>query len=134
MNKVEESHCRAFHNWLTLKGLKHTHIVNEVGGAVTNRQRAMREGARLKRMGKSSGVPDYVVLTPQATVWIEMKRPDLKPKNGDWTDEWTPEAKSKAGVKRDQKEWLDAINNTPGSEAFVAYSSLEAIEYVSQFL
>jgi hypothetical protein len=121
--------------WLEMHRYKFTHIVNEVSfGKLSNTKdgqlTASIQGSKLKRLGKSSGVPDYMILTPKGVVFIEMKDPKLKPKKGNWNDNWKPEAKSKAGVKREQKEWIDAINATPVAQADVCYGCIDAIEFI----
>ena len=133
MNKAEEQHCIAFANWLNFQGLKFTHVVNEVGGAVTERFRAQREGARLKRVGKSSGVPDYMILTHKGIVWVEMKDPACKLKKGDVMEGWTTQ-KRRGGLYREQYEWILAINEVPGTQAAVCYGADEAVEFVTKIL
>lgn len=134
MNKPEEQHCIAFANWLDFQGLKFTHIVNEVGGAVRNRKFAMIEGVRLKKMGKSSGVPDYVILTHKGTLWVEMKDPSKKLKKGNVMEGWKEGQKKRGGLSAEQKEWIEAINEVPNAQAEVCYGADEAIAFVERIL
>jgi hypothetical protein len=139
MNKPEEAQCIMFTQWLEMNRLKFTHIVNEVSfGALSNTPQgqltARIQGAKLKKLGKSSGVPDYMILTPKGTVWLEMKIPSLKPKKGHWNEGWKPMQQSRAGVSRQQKDWIDAINEVPGTQADVCFGSIDAIEFVTRIL
>lgn len=68
-----------------------------------------------KAEGWRSGVPDYLVVTPTKTLFIEMKRT----RGGKVSDE--------------QKKWIDALNNTD-SVAVVCKGANEAIEFLEKEL
>lgn len=78
---TEDEEAFAFHQWLELKHIPHTHIGNESNGGTRN---AMIRGAKMKRMGQSRGVWDYELFLPikgvtgtvdsYQEVRVEMKR------------------------------------------------------------
>jgi len=70
-----------------------------------------------KRMGLKKGLPDYVIVTPDKVIFIEMKR--------------AKKSLSKLGVE--QKQWNEAINKT-GGHAFIAYGYEEAKKYLERTL
>lgn len=97
----------AFHDWLELRGIKHTHIVNEQ----PNKKRAIAE----KRMGKSKGFPDLLIFLPNGTnVAIEMKRFD-----------------EPAKASKEQLEWLKFLT-TRGFKCAVCHGAYEAISFVQE--
>ena len=102
---LESKECETFKNYLEVKKLKFTHIVNEGNFPVQYRM-------KLKRMGFSRGIPDYMVLLPNGIAFVEIKR--LK---GSHT---YPE----------QVEWIEALNRIPGVEAKICYGSQEAIDFI----
>ena len=108
----EYDECRAFHQWLQLKRIPHTHIGNEsqMGG----RSGAMR-GARLKAIGQSRGFPDYL-LFPQTKqgrlcIAVEMKR-----QKGGRASEF-------------QTAWLETLQGA-GFACKVCHGAGEAIDFV----
>lgn len=132
--KPEEIECIAFTQWLEFQKLKFTHIPNENVFSFMNRNMAMRLGAKQKKCGVRKGLPDYIVLTPKGTLFIEMKEPKKRLKKGDPLTGWKPGQKAKGGLSLDQKEWIDAINATPGAQACVSYDAQEAIKFVQRIL
>ena len=78
---LEDEEVAAFHQWLQIKGIPHTHVPNEIGGSTP----AMKARAiKMKRLGTSKGFPDLLLFLPIAgttgevdayqPVAIEMKR------------------------------------------------------------
>ncbi len=68
-----------------------------------------------KRMGVSSGVPDYLIVFPHKIIFIELKR-------------------EKGGVlSQSQKVWIDALNKA-STEAYVCKGFTEAKEVIDQCL
>ena len=68
MNIVEYRDICQVHQWLEVRGIPHTHVVNEQ----PSKKRAIAE----KRMGKSKGFPDLLIFLPNGVnVAIEMKTP-----------------------------------------------------------
>lgn len=136
----EEIECIAFSQWLHFRGLKHAHIANEVnwGGFKKSPQAkamAARIGAKMKKMGKSAGTPDYVILTPKGVLFIEMKEPGKKLKGCDNPlNGWKEGQKTRGGVSLEQKEWMEAINAVPLAQAEVCYGVEEAIKCVQRIL
>lgn len=107
MNAIEYREVCQVHRWLEVRGIKHTHIVNEQ----PSKQRAIAE----KRMGKAKGFPDLLIFLPKGTnVAIEMKRSDKAAKA-------TPE----------QREWL-AFLSTRGFKCAICHGFLEAIEFIKE--
>ena len=99
--------------WLRVKGFKFTHIGNETGHSPEAKRRAVR----MKQQGTSKGFPDYIVLVPNTGVLaIELKR-----QRGSST---SPE----------QKAWIDAFNDTPGSAATIAKGAQAAIDFIEQYI
>ena len=132
--KPEEIECIAFSQWLEFQKLKFTHIPNENVFSFMNRNMAVRLGAKQKRCGVRKGLPDYIILTPRGSLFVEMKEPKKKPKKGNPLENWKEGQLSKGGISREQKDWIDAINATPGAQAAVCYSAEEAIVFVQRIL
>lgn len=58
---LEDDEVMAFHQWLNIMDIPHTHIPNEIGGSTS----AMKARAvKMKKMGTSKGFPDLLVLIP----------------------------------------------------------------------
>ena len=107
MNVAEYREMCQFHQWLELRGIMHTHVVNEQ----PNKKRAIAE----KHMGKSSGFPDLLVFLPNGVnIAIEMKRFDKSAKA-------TP----------DQMKWLKFLS-TRGFKCAVCHGAFEAISFVQE--
>lgn len=68
-----------------------------------------------KAEGWRPGVPDYLIVTPKKTLFIEMKR------------------MKGSKVSDAQNEWLNALNNT-GVTAVVCYGANEAIEVIEKYI
>lgn len=110
MNKIvpyEDQECYAFVEYLRHKKLKHTHVANEGKLPVQYR-------IKLRKMGLSPGVPDYIIIHPKGLVFIEMKRINA----------------TKSSVRHTQKRWIEELNKLPGVGAFVAYGADEAINII----
>ena len=118
--KVSEyEEAKNFHQWLSIKDIKHSAIPNETGGSPEAKRRAIR----MKRQGTSRGVPDYLMLiAPEQSkdgegycLFIELKR-------------------LKGGkVSPEQQSWLDALNQTP-VHAYLAKGCDAAIKIVEHYL
>ena len=109
---TEYSECQAFHHYLEMKGIPHTHIGNEsqLGGRA-----GIIRGARLKAIGQSKGFPDYLLVVNGQLVAIEMKR-------------------QKGGrLSPEQKQWLEALTGC-GVKCFVCRGATQAIETVQSLL
>jgi VRR-NUC domain len=96
-NNEEQKEQEALCKWLTLKNIQFIHFKN--GGSLNSRiidgKRISLEGAKFKRMGVKSGIPDLFIPKPTLQyhgLFIEMKR-----KNG---GKLTPE----------QQWWLEFLN------------------------
>ncbi len=107
---TEYEECVVFSQWLTLKGIKHSHIPNETF------TKSWRAKMKNKMMGVSSGVPDYIVCAPKALLFIEMKR-------------------TKGGIlSKEQTEWLEALYKYMSVLACTCKGAEEAIKKVERFL
>lgn len=110
MKHIEFIECVKFHQWLKLRGIRHTHIANEGTG------NAYR-GSMNKKMGVSSGFPDYILLVPVGRfkslvpVAIEMK----KPKGG--------------RVSREQQDWLSDLQ-LAGFRTAICKGCAEAVDFL----
>jgi len=111
----EDQESKAFADYLRLKGFKFTHIANE-------RRTSIQQGVKLKKLGVSPGVPDFMIILPclGAThiLFIEMKR----------------SKKSLSKVSESQKGWINAINECTGSMAGICYGADDAIKIVEYFI
>lgn len=99
-----------FHNWLVGQGIDHFHTPNETGG---NQAR----GAMNKRIGVSSGIPDFFIFVPRGdgtfiNVVIELKRQD-----------------GGSGLSKTQREWLVKLARY-GFEAYKCDGAREAIDTI----
>lgn len=77
-NPLEDQEAEAFHRWLLIRGIPHTHIANESGRG----RQAMLRTAKLKRQGQSKGVWDYEIFVPQADGSLKEIRIELKRRKG----------------------------------------------------
>lgn len=107
---LEHFECVMFATWLSVKGLKFSHIPNSTW---TPSRRQQQKNVEL---GVSPGVPDYLILTWRGTLYVEMKR------------------RKGGSTSPDQLEWIDAINKTPGSQAMVCLGFEEAKAFVERLL
>lgn len=111
-----------FADWLRAKNISFAHIVNESGG-----KGSLVYGAKLKRMGRSKGFPDYLIFLPAKqhptkliivmpqNLAVEMKRK----RGGSTSDE--------------QREWLWRLEDQ-GFQTKIAKGADEAITFVERFL
>lgn len=110
MRHEEYIECVKFHDWLQSRGIVHTHIANETNGDP-------KRGIQNKRIGVSSGFPDYIILLPlgvfgdKIPVAIEMK----KPHGG--------------VVSSNQKAWLAQLESV-GFECAVCNGASEAVKFL----
>ena len=117
---IEDVECEMFHRWLELYGIPHTHIPNE---SRSSKRDAYIRGAKLRKMGVSSGYWDYDVYIPvldidgdigaYELIKIEMKRAK----------------KSLSKVSNDQKEW-GKVYDMAGIPNFICYGAEEAEDAV----
>lgn len=91
------------------KILQYTHISNETFTKSWNVKR------RNKAQGVRCGVPDYLLITPDKIIFIEMKR------------------KKGGCVSPEQKQWIAAIQQA-GGYATVTKGAEQAIEYLEGLL
>lgn len=96
--------------YLRLKGYMFTHIPNETGGTPEAKRRAIR----MKQQGVSKGFPDYLVLTKNGMVAIELKR---------------SKKSVSSPVSKEQLNWLIALSAAL-IPAQVCYGAEEAIKFL----
>ncbi len=96
----EALECQRLIDYLRARNIRFAHVPNEA----TSRTQRIKNA----RMGASAGVPDYLILLPSITLWIEMK-------------------KQKGGrVSAEQAAWCDALNKQPGQLAVVCHGFEQA--------
>lgn len=107
---LEYDEAVTFAEWLRMKGIKFSHLAQETYTTSWNQKRKNKE------MGVQKGVPDYMIVTPEGLLFVELKR-------------------VKGGkVSKEQKVWLEVLNKLNGIQAQVCYGADEAIAFVSQFI
>lgn len=114
----EDEEVTAFHQWLQLQNIPHTHVPNEAGGSTP----AMKARAvKMKRLGTSKGFPDLLVFIPVYGVSGEV----------DCYQMCAIEMKRKKGgrVTAEQKEWLEILQAS-GVMSAVCKGAEEAIAFV----
>lgn len=116
---LEEEETKAFHEWLQIQNIPHTHIPNEIGGST----RAMKARAiKMKKMGTSKGFPDLLVFIPVYNInghadCYQMCAIEMKRKKGSTTS-------------KEQKEWLKVLQAS-GAMSAVCKGAEEAIAFVN---
>jgi len=119
---TEYDECVAFAEWCNIKRIKFSHIPNETYTKSWNQKR------RNKRQGVSRGFPDYCIIVNGTMLFIEMKRPKKRLKNGTFSA-------SNSKVSPEQETWLDEINTVEGNiHGCVCYGCDEAVEVVLRYL
>jgi len=101
--------------------------VNENKHSKQNRQSAIIFEKQAQKMGKKAGVSDLVVIFKDKVLFLEMKRPPKKLKNGKL---------SYAGIKVSeyQKKFLENINKSEICVGKVAYGFEEARKIIDKLL
>ena len=127
MKVQEEARMQIFcANYLKSRGLLFTSICNEtpagrqINGRWTPNYSSIRKE---KAMGKNKGHPDLRIIlgkNKEIDLSVELKAPSKLPKT----------KKSKGGVSDEQKQWIDAINNSKKSVAKVIYSSEDFVNLI----
>ncbi len=113
MAHPEYAQCVLFAAWLNGKGLKFTHIANEQ----PNRMRAIYE----KKMGKSPGFPDYLIVVSSGKNHINDRLIAV-------------EMKSQTGSQSSaQKVWQKVLEKT-GIEYYAAHGADQACKWVGDRL
>ena len=103
----EALECQRLIDYLRARNIRFAHVPNEA----TSRTQRIKNA----RMGASAGIPDYLILLPTVTLWIEMK-------------------KQKGGrVSEQQRAWIDALNAQAGQFAVVCNGFEEARDVVERF-
>jgi len=103
---TEQQEAEALADYLRLRKFKFTHIPNETF--------TRNWGTRMKnkRMGVSSGVPDYLIIIKNFLIFIELKRT----KN--------------SNISKPQKEWIEKLNECSGVIAAVCYGFSGAKNFI----
>ena len=115
---LEEEETKAFHEWLQIQNIPHTHIPNEIGGSTS----AMKARAvKMKKMGTSKGFPDLLVFIPVFgatghTDCYQMCAIEMKRRKGSTTS-------------KEQLAWLDILQAS-GAMCAVCKGADEAIAFV----
>lgn len=111
----ETDEAKAFHRWLELNKIDHTHIGNESNGGT---RAAMIRGAKLKAMGQSRGFPDYLIFPTAKSGRRICLAVELKRRYGGRT---SPE----------QKRWLNILSDA-GFLTGVCKGAIQAMEFVTK--
>jgi len=107
---TEHEECVVLSQYLNLKGIKHTHINNEMWTT------SWKQKMKAKSEGVSKGVPDYFIIIKNKPLFIEMKR-------------------EKGGVVSEyQKEWIEAINKCSGIKAYICKGFEAAKKIIDKYL
>ena len=119
---LEDYECEAFHKWLESKGYPHCHIANESRSGGRN---AVIRGAKLKRMGQSSGVWDYEVYIPAKGITgsvdsYQQVRIEMKRKKG-------------GTVSQAQRSW-GRIYEKAGIPCRICKGADEAIKFIDEII
>jgi len=111
MQIPEEKHEQIkFVNWLRTNKILFYAVTNENQHSELDRMAAVMIEKKAKAMGKLKGVSDIVVLLPKRCLYIELKR--VK--------------KSLSKVSKEQKAFLDKVNDLDYAKGYVAYGAEEA--------
>lgn len=119
---LEQEEVVAFHKWLQIQQIPHTHIPNEIGGSLS----AMKARAvKMKKMGTSKGFPDLLVFVPVCGVdghidSYQMCAIEMKRRKG-------------SKVSEEQKEWLEVLQAS-GAMCAVCKGADEAIQFVDAIM
>lgn len=116
----EDEEVMAFHQWLEIQGMPHTHVPNEIGGSTS----AMKARAvKMKKMGTSKGFPDLLIFIPVkgTTGFIDcyqMCAVEMKRRKGSTTT-------------KEQKAWLRILGGA-GCIGKVCKGADEAIAFIKK--
>lgn len=121
----ERKHQRNLVIFCKIMGWKYHSVPNETPAGFQAQKKN-------KETGVVEGVPDFSVIAEcgdgkKRKIYIELKDPACRTKQNPLTAEWKVGQKSMGGLKREQKEWIEAINECEGNIAFLAYGDEEAI-------
>lgn len=127
---TEAAHQTALFAWATLQmkeypELKWMHHIPNGGARGNDKRSAMIRGAQLKQQGVKIGVADIFLPIKRGEysgLYIEMKKPDQKPKRD-----------GKGGVSDEQQEFGDFVK-TQSFGWCVCYSWDEAADLIIQYL
>lgn len=106
--------------------LQWIHAIPNGGARGDNKRSNQIRGAQLKAEGVKKGVADIFLPHPfgdYAGLYIEMKKPSLKPKR----------KTSKGGVSYEQREFLNYADSV-GYECAVCYGWQEAVQAIKNYL
>jgi hypothetical protein len=101
--------------WCDAKGISVFHVPNSTW------TKSVMQRTKNSLLGVRSGVPDLFVLLPKVgTVAIELKRAKEKGKQG--------------SVSANQKQWIEILNQVPGTDAHVCHGAEAAIKVIESYL
>lgn len=138
----EYQECVAFREWMDFHRLMYSHIPNNTFSGYYRGQKAYKNVNQLRKLyalGVHRGVPDYIIITPKALLFVEMKK-----KGGRVTEDQAKWIEALNGINREIKVAAccgkeDAMNltvpiNRGNIAAAICCGADEAIEFVSKFL
>lgn len=97
--------------YLTAKGILFHHSPNEM---TVNTAQAKHWLMKRARIGVKKGFPDFIIFLPNCILFIEMKRADATP----------------CKVSKEQKWWIDELNNLPYCKAMWCKGADHAIKEI----
>lgn len=83
--------------------------------------------AMMMAAGLRRGPSDLVILLPKAMLWVEVKLPHRRRKDGTL-------GTSPSTISDEQKQWIFLANTYDGVHATIAYGAEEAISFISSFI
>ena len=107
---TEFQEAKVFAAWLSTQKVIFSHLAQETF------TRSWGIKMKNKISGVHSGVPDYIIITDNGLLFVELKR-------------------TKGGVVSDaQRYWIESLNKCAGVQAEVCKGAEQAIEFVKRFL
>lgn len=107
---TEAEEQATFVHWLEMKGLKFTAIPNSTYTP------SKFQKIQNYNLGLRKGLPDLLIILPDALLFIEMKR------------------RKKWKISEEQKSWIEELNKIDNVGAFVCCGAEEAISTVEKYL
>lgn len=110
--------------WLELNGYDFFAIVNEYNMAYRDRKKSIISAIVDRQMGKKRGVSDLVIFLGDKILFLEMKRPRRKLKNGQLSKEDLQ--------NQDQKEFEKIVSKYEYAIYRIAYGYEDAVNIINE--
>ena len=125
--RTEAQEQEALVEWLRIKRIFFFAPYQENPGSFLNKQVAVIQGRKARKMGKMPGVSDLVVLLDTKILFIELKRARKQLKSGKMSTSHTK-------VSSAQESFITEVSKYPYVRAKVCYGFLEAKEFIGEEL